>query len=701
MNLYIATETNFFVESPTFPRPILGTSLKRRDTPLIRLGFLSGDQITSLPEDTSVVIGVKRKKDYTGQFLALATQWEQDEVSQLYSVTLSLNTENLNTAFVEANEPDFIEAMLEVQWASEEYVTSSVTLPLVINNDVIQDTESTPESMPDMKASQEEAEEGLNNTRWMTPLRTKEAIQALGGGGGISDAPSDGNLYGRKNAAWSEAASPSDLPSPLPTFVSGGTYGTQFVVGDIPEAWQDDEDIVNLYIGNSATIIGGQAFSQCFFLIGSIVIPNSVTTIGGEAFADCGSLTSLTIGNSVTTIGEYAFSNCGGLTGTLVIPSSVTSIGSNAFYGCSGFTGDLTIPITVTSIGGYAFRLMTGNDLIVNCTTISVNAFEGTAFNGNLIIGNSVTSIGNYAFNNGNGNFANFTSLTIGNSVTTIGNYAFYDGSFTGSLILPNSLTSIGSYAFQYCTDFTGSLAIPNSVTTIGSAAFKYCSGFDGTLTLGNSITSIGSGAFEYCQGFTGSLAIPNSVTTIGSGAFKHCSGFDGTLTLGNSVTSIGGYAFYSTTFTSTILATGRTTIPNNFAVISGLSGTLVIPDTVTSIGGDAFFDCVNLTGSLVIPNSVTSIGSRAFSYTSGLVNLVIPNSTTTLGVESFRFSGVTAAYLNQPIGQIGSDAFDYSGITNVYIGPDATGYTLGEEQTIGGKSDITVSEWTNYPNVP
>jgi len=153
-------------------------------------------------------------------------------------------------------------------------------------------------------------------------------------------------------------------------------------------------------------------------------------------------------------------------------------------------------------------------------------------------------------------------------------------------------------------------------------------------------------------------LSIGNSVTSIGSSAFSNCSGFTGNLVIPNSVTSIGVGAF---------------------GYCTGFTGNLVISNSVTSIGSSAFEGCSGFTGNLVIPNSVTSIGSFAFSYCSNL----------------------TDAYLNQPIGQIGSFAFYYSGITNVYIGPDATGYTLGAGQTIGDKSGITVSLWTNYPNVP
>jgi hypothetical protein len=246
-------------------------------------------------------------------------------------------------------------------------------------------------------------------------------------------------------------------------------------------------------------------------------------------------------------------------------------------------------------------------------------------------------------------------------------------------------------------------------------------------LYIGNSATSIGSNAFSGCYYLTNDLVIPNSVTTIGSDAFYNCNALAGDLIIGTGVTSVGGYAFKGTNFTRTIIADGRTTIPGDFAFNAKLIGELIIPNSVTSIGNSAFMDCSDLNSDLVIPNSITSIGSYAFQYCSSFTgDLIIPNSVTSIGDRAFRFcdgftgylkvpnsvtsignyafencTGLTSAYLNQPISSIGSYAFYLTGITNIYIGPDATGYTLGAGQTIGGKSGITVSAWTNYPNVP
>jgi len=183
-----------------------------------------------------------------------------------------------------------------------------------------------------------------------------------------------------------------------------------------------------------------------------------------------------------------------------------------------------------------------------------------------------------------------------------------------------------------------------------------------GPLEIGTSCTSIGTSAFQFCTGLTGDFVIPDSVTSIGSYAFSDC---------------------------------------------SGLTGDLVIPNSVTSISSGAFNGCNGLT-SLTIGNSVTSIGSTAFGYCSGLTGLVIPDSVTTIGSYAFGYCPLlTTAYLatpfaNIPTGGFGSGAFYYSGLTTVYAKDAvANGWTLGAGQTVGGKSGVTVIDWTNYPVTP
>jgi hypothetical protein len=203
-------------------------------------------------------------------------------------------------------------------------------------------------------------------------------------------------------------------------------------------------------------------------------------------------------------------------------------------------------------------------------------------------------------------------------------------------------------------------LVLGSSVTSIGNYAFQLCSALTGNLTIPNSVTSIGNYAFRYCSGFTGSLTIPNSVTSIGSNAFRYCSGFTGSLTIPNSVTTIGSYAFY---------------------YCSGFTGPLTIPDSVTSIEEGTFHGC------------------------SGLTSLTIPNSATNLSNGSFQYTDFLDAYLNMPLFAVGGSVFTSSSLTTIHLQPSPNtpaGWTIGADQTIGGKSGVTVvADWTEYPDTP
>lgn len=177
-------------------------------------------------------------------------------------------------------------------------------------------------------------------------------------------------------------------------------------------------------------------------------------------------------------------------------------------------------------------------------------------------------------------------------------------------------------------------------------------------LELGKSVKTIGNSAFYNCDNLTGSLVIPDNVITIGSDAFAYCADYNGTLTLGNKLKSIGSYAFYN---------------------------------------------CSGFTGSLTIPNSVTNIGDEAFHGCSGLTSLTIPNSALNLLNGTFQYTSFTDAYLNMPLSSIEESVFSVSSLATIHLQPSPNtpaGWTIGSDQTIGGKSGVTVvADWTNYPN--
>ena len=332
-----------------------------------------------------------------------------------------------------------------------------------------------------------------------------------------------------------------------------------------------------------------------------------------------------------------------------------------------------------------------------------------------LSIGSSCGSIGSYAF----GYNSNLTIIDTldppPSTLTNIGDYAFFDTPITGSVFLPSTLDlGIGVFYGTNITDVT------IEMETLGNKADEYgmfencgeiesvtlldsCKNVDGpvfydtrpdqsggtaqfTLDLGSvvNISSIGSyyGPFEY-SGAIGNLNLPNTVEIIGDYAFSSSNGLTGSLTIPDSVTTIGNSAFRSCT---------------------GLTGSLTIPDSVTSIRSQAFLGLIGLTGSLTIGNSVTSIEFAAFAGCDGLTgSLTIGNSVTTIGSSAFyNCSSITALYTNTPAASWGgySALALTTALVNIYYGPDANGGT-GYSATFQGGSGMTVSAWTNYPNIP
>ena len=201
-------------------------------------------------------------------------------------------------------------------------------------------------------------------------------------------------------------------------------------------------------------------------------------------------------------------------------------------------------------------------------------------------------------------------------------------------------------------------LNLQAGATNIGTPTVAYDGTNNGEISVQVMGDVDGSSGFQNDSSLKG-LVIGTSCTSIGSYAFNYCSGFTGSLTIPNSVTTIGTYAFH-------MYFQGPA---NNFS-------SLTIGNSVTTIGSWAFYYNNNMTGDLVFPDSVTSIGSYAF----------------------YGCSGFTAVYINSPASSfIGSGAFAYTTFSTIYTGPNATGYT----SSFQGRTGLTISPWTNYPNIP
>ena len=165
MKLFIDLTSRRFVKSAASSASLPALTLKRRDSLALEIVFVQRGADVPTPSGTTFTTALKATYADTN-FLALAA-----------SGVLDLNTIPLEAAF--ATSPAVVSALLEVKWTATGEATRTATLPVEIQNSVIIGTEGTPAAMPDGKATQAQAEAGTDNSAWMTPLRTAQAILRL------------------------------------------------------------------------------------------------------------------------------------------------------------------------------------------------------------------------------------------------------------------------------------------------------------------------------------------------------------------------------------------------------------------------------------------------------------------------------------------------------------------------------------------
>lgn len=169
MKLFVDRKNRRFSKSAASNVALDRLVLKRRDLLPVEVVFVENGAVVSAQSGTGLTVALKQ---FFGDdnFLALAENG-----------ILNLNTTPLEAAF--ASDPLAVAAYLEVRWTASGEATRTATLQVEIQNSVILGTEGTPSGIPDLKATQQQAEAGTDNDRWMTPLRTAQAIAALAAGG--------------------------------------------------------------------------------------------------------------------------------------------------------------------------------------------------------------------------------------------------------------------------------------------------------------------------------------------------------------------------------------------------------------------------------------------------------------------------------------------------------------------------------------
>lgn len=168
MKLFLDTKARRFVKSAASNVALDRLVLKRRDQIPVEIIYVENGTAITPPAGTTASIGLKAKFS-DPNFLAYAAPGQ---------TILDLHTVPVEAAFSSTN-PSAISALLEIRWGAPSTALRTATLQVELQNSVITGDEGTPAAMPDGKATQEQAETGTDNSTWMTPLRTAQAIAEL------------------------------------------------------------------------------------------------------------------------------------------------------------------------------------------------------------------------------------------------------------------------------------------------------------------------------------------------------------------------------------------------------------------------------------------------------------------------------------------------------------------------------------------
>jgi hypothetical protein len=177
MKLFLDSKNRRFVKSAASNVALQTLVLKRRDQVPLEVVFVENGVAIDPPAGTQTTVALKTSFS-DSNFLALAAAGQ---------TSLDLNTVPVEGAF--SSDPASIAAFLEVKWTAPSQALRTATLQVEIQNSVIIGTEGTPAAIPDGKATQSEAEAGTSNEKWMTPLRTMQAIAAFNTSAGIGFMP--------------------------------------------------------------------------------------------------------------------------------------------------------------------------------------------------------------------------------------------------------------------------------------------------------------------------------------------------------------------------------------------------------------------------------------------------------------------------------------------------------------------------------
>lgn len=158
--------------------PVTALDFTRGDIFPVEIRFIEGAGFIPLPAGATGRILLKPPGAFAGAPVAAALSWVATGSARTATYTFTLSLDTAPVAALFAEEPASCPLALEIEWQHSGTRQTTIPVPVTLANEYIRQTEGTPPAVPDLKATQAEAEAGTSNEKWMSPLRTKQAISA-------------------------------------------------------------------------------------------------------------------------------------------------------------------------------------------------------------------------------------------------------------------------------------------------------------------------------------------------------------------------------------------------------------------------------------------------------------------------------------------------------------------------------------------
>ncbi len=444
------------------------------------------------------------------------------------------------------------------------------------------------------------------------------------------------------------------------TIIELGEQGAPDPYSPVPTGKHKIGDLYYSLSTNQEAMVVADA-SYTTGLSGTLRVPSSVTyngyiytvtSVNKQAFKQCTLLTDVYLPNTITHIGDEAFSCCSKLFGGTLLPSNVTSLGNGVFYGCVALSGSIAMPEAITVVPDDCFsecEKLYNVKLSPATTEIGNRAFNGCHALHTVTFPPSLSSIQYYSFSGCNNIESIICECTTPPSY--ILNYSFYATNLPGNCIVYVPKGHLTDYKEDANWKYWQKLREIGSNEKLKYGDVYYQLKEDGTAyatyEVKNSEDNYKSLSGEVkVADFVPYQGMDYKVISIGSGAFKNCKGMT-KVNLPEHLEEISGEAFMNCT------ALEDAHIPYNVVWLnnSAFEGSALFNNNKDKDGAVYYDNCLlyytlnSVSGTYTVKNGTRMIAARVFEGDEKITELIVPE-----GVRRVLTNSIESMYALQTL---------------------------------------------------